>query len=430
MLFRLWRGSIIFKLVIPANKFIRGKLRVFFREFPDTSEDLDVVSNNSLSMVIDVTASTEVEICVPWTSHQFYKTIAPLNTTTNLACNGFLHVRVEEPLLVQNPNYQQKILIYARAGNDFELALADPKNIQNINYDIVSTTIPTAQEMGARPVVNLNNYKPVSADSNIRTYDLSTFTSLTENDNNPLLTIVHNILPDSKLNDEASMIHMGERYNSFRTILKKFYFYNRFRTSSNVTSIASYFVPYLPIATTEGPVIVDRVSNTRYFVRSNTPVQHLSKMFAGMRGSTRYAIYPSRYPNTPQTTIVNRAFGQEPYVYSHFQGRISDTQCFINQSIDGKAVYKQSEPIVFDIPFQNFHWFYPTKKRPISMVSTVAAGGIPNLSQDIYGVFVSQLFNSADYYDIHSSIGEDFTFCIYNGPPIIAKAWLLETFNS
>ena len=430
MLFKLWRGSITYKIVIPANRFVRGKLRVFWHGGPIAPGDLSTVSNNTLSLVIDVTSSTEIEINVPWLSNNQYKTIGMLNETFDASVNGFLHFRVEEPLIVNNASYQQPVIIYAKAGPDFELALPDPRLIQDFQYEQPNLSYEEYPIVNF-PVTSTNVFAPTSDSSFNYGQDLAVYTALQDNDNNPVLSIVHNLLPDYKPNTDPSVMQVGERYNSFRVMLKRFYPYNIIASEvSDPLQLDTRFVPYLPNCTLSGIQNEAGTVGHYIFFKINTPLQHLSKMFAGCRGSTRYSVTPTIQSDATGTTFVTRAFGQETYKYLTVFNSINNYIAYAIRTVNGFASFKNTEPVVFDIPYQNYHWFYPTVKRPVEVYLDSSLNGTPRALMDSYGAYVSHSAYSPTTSIVHSSIGEDFTFCIYNGPPLIAHETYYEFYHT
>lgn len=409
LLYSLWRGSLVYKFVIPANRFVRGKLRVFWRDSPVSTGSLDVVSNNALSVLIDVTSSTEVEVVVPWFSEHLYKSLQGLNSMTYETTNGGLCVRVEEPLICNNPDYIQSILVFVKAGDDFELAVPTSKFIQGLQYELPSTTIDGQTPMTP---LSLTSFYPALPTNTLPVgyRDYAAYTSEFDNNtNNPVLSLEHSLLPNFKTGNDGAVLNIGERFNSFRTLLKRFHPWTTFYLT-DIIQERFFFLPYLPFSST-----VSAESATQLTVRVNTPLIHLSRMFAGMRGSVRYMIDAKISP--PRITQVARGFFN-PNFYV-IKSSDSNPNLLALQMLfqAGIASFKtQFEPLVFDIPYQMTRWFYPTAKQA-SYPSTYSSGVR-------YGAFFSDISIPAEgrtIRDVSVAAGEDFNLVIYNGPPIICS---------
>jgi hypothetical protein len=86
----------------------------------------------------------------------------------------------------------------------------------------------------------------------------------------------------------------------------------------------------------------------------------------------------------------------------------------LNENIPGGLTsYKPTgEPILVDIPYQNYRWFYPTAKQDF-LTTTLQYGAV---------LFTGLSTSTASgNYQLFYSTGEDFQFVLYNGPPIITK---------
>lgn len=403
-LFTGWRGSIDVHISVPANKFVRGKVRVYWNPYIDApAPSLSLLSNNSLSALIDLTQTIDMTITVPWMSNNMYKEVGeffdsnPSDDNLNKWSNGFLVFVVEEPLVSNNSSWEADFIVYYSAGNDFELVYPSNQGISYVNFGLIDPT-----KTYVFPIVQNT---PITRQTGVLTPLLNDWQEHTSESNNvnPAMTTSINLNPGDS-NDKAAIIHIGESIPSLRLLCKRFYPLYNF-TNSNVTAqvihgIFCQYFPQVPI----GQVL----SGSLVFPANNNPITYLSKMFAGVRGSTRYFVSSA----ATRDVFVARMYGTPNALYQITDS--SSSAITLNTIITGGiAFYKsQGEPTVFDIPYQNYHWFYPTAHRLFDSAATEygatmftsPGAGTTTLPQTQY-----------------FSTGEDFQFVIYNGPPIVCK---------
>jgi len=410
-LFTAWRGTIKYKICIPANRFVRGKLRIYWTP-RYTGATLDVISNNSLSVLVDLTQTIEMDLHVPYMSENMYRAVGPYVGTSTASedknINGYLVAVVEEPLIANNSTWFAEILIYTAAGDDFELAIPSNQNIMNQTFDLVNP-LNAFQSTGMQVVAI--DIQADTVEYNDQWYEK---TASLSNSVNPAMVESVSLLPESIATNTPSLIHIGENVPSLRPICKRF-------TSLQLTPMTTVptrhftfqFIPYLPM-----PRSIAETTATDYQISPycTTPTSFLSRMFGGVRGTMRYAVM-NEYAGS--TAWVGRCFGSNN-VLRHFAAGIEENATIFNQFFLGglNAFRISSEPLVIDVPFQNYHWFYPTAKREFR----------PSEDPQDYGVSFGHLVTDTNFREsnIWQSTGEDVQFVIYNGPPIVAAYVVYE----
>lgn len=409
-LFTAWRGSIDVHISIPANKFVRGKVRIYWDpKASSSSHALDIVSNNALSVLIDLTQTIDMTITVPWLSNNMYKPLGSFfsNLTTGASIdnrsNGYLNFVVEEPLVTNNSAWNADFIIYFSAGSDFELAYPSIQGIENVTFGLIDPSKPPFYQIPAASTT-----LTVGSDQQPLLNSWMEYTSAAESNNvNPSMSTSINLSPGDT-NDKAAIIHMGESIPSLRLLLKRFYPLMNYPSQTVTTSsFNGPFLPYYPPV----PLGPNNGTNTLIPPYLNNPITYLSKMFGGMRGSTRYYVN-TPYGATAREVSVGRFYGLFGRYY-----QVPDTVNtlrILNEHVPGGlASFKPSgEPILVDIPYQNYHWFYPTTNTEY----------LTSVSQ--YGAWLfggPSSGSSSGNFQLHYSTGEDFQFVIYNGPPIITK---------
>jgi hypothetical protein len=407
-LFRGWRGSLKFRIVIPGNSFIRGKLRIYWSS--DASVvSLQTVTNNALSVLLDLSTGTEAEITVPYLQHSMFRQMTNFidPTTTPFSDhnrNGVLVAIVEEPIIANNAIWSATVVLFISAGPDFEVCV--PTNVRLPLYSYYTPPAVADVEDFTRGAF------AVLGDTAAENQETAWFfhTSLKE-PVNPEMKVSLTLMPTVS-DDRPLAIHIGEKILSLRTVLKRFSMYSYVVAPNGSTSgptIMSFFFPYRPNQHSLNAL-------DQWYNVANTPLAHVMLMFAGIRGSVRYHIQPIMGTNTQpfdQPVFISRGYGYP----SDMRGILMPAGVNIGQLptyfSDGFTWLKSIfEGITFDIPFQAFHWYEETTFK-----ANAAGDGI-----DEYGAYVSiptsvgiQPPNMA----ASVAIGEDFQCVVYNGPPIV-----------
>lgn len=135
--FRYWRGSIKYRFVVMSSAMHRGRLRIAWDPNYLAEEDL-VDFNLNYITVMDLAESREACCTVGWgqdmnyLEHESLTSVATYFSTTaftarNFFSNGTLSVSVLNRLTTPSDNTTPvRILVYASACDDFEVAVPDP----------------------------------------------------------------------------------------------------------------------------------------------------------------------------------------------------------------------------------------------------------------------------------------------------------------
>jgi hypothetical protein len=126
--FNYWRGDMEFMVIIPVSKLHRGSIQAFWVPFGSTaSEDPTMVALNEISSVTcgeNKIYTIGYARAQPFVQNVFLSSQAIVNTNYT---NGFLVLRVVNPLQSQNPDNVVIGHIFARAGANMEFAV--PRDI-------------------------------------------------------------------------------------------------------------------------------------------------------------------------------------------------------------------------------------------------------------------------------------------------------------
>jgi hypothetical protein len=408
ILFDAWRGDIVYKITIPANRFVRGKLRVFWSPTA-TFSSINIVSNNSLSVLLDLTMTTEVELTIPMLSESLYKGINPhmyigmsADTTTTLSSNGWLHFIVEEPLMATNTAWTAQIIVEQKAGENFELAIPTEKHIGNILFGNLPMGPPAYNNL------TIDSLEPPATNIAVPQGNYFAIYTAESNDVNPMYSQSTLLYPTFET-DKPMKLQIGEDVKSLRMILKRLSWFRTIQYTPDTDEWVTYFLPLVP------PV--------RYFVEEtepltqtlgydwvNTPISYLSKMFAGVRGSVRYTVFDRSHSTNTNNEVRYVTRGYRNMTSLKLFVLLLRDLCWVKAYFAaGTTMFrKTAEPIQFDIPYQAFTLFHETAK-------------IDDLNNDVYGAqyLLPPTTGPQHKLDIFVSAGEDFQCVIYNGPPLI-----------
>lgn len=169
--FKDWRGSIIFRFHIISSKYHKGKLKISFDPTGYSGQNLGTVTTSSNivhTAIVDIGETTNVEFEVPYqqalqflilrntltTSQKGWAVNSALSTFSAEQDydNGYLTVRVLNPLTAPVASSNVDVHVYVRAGSDIEYA--NPSTIDEVGN--LSMFAPQSEELsGTTPADNV-----------------------------------------------------------------------------------------------------------------------------------------------------------------------------------------------------------------------------------------------------------------------------------
>lgn len=422
-LFNLWRGTLRYRIVVPANRYMRGKIRFYWNPIlisgdPDADQYI-AITQNSTSVILDLSSSTEVTLEIPYAQAIPYQPVISIwadqmGGTVNSIGNGFLYMMVEEPLIVQASALVVPILVWLSAGADFEFAIPSTERMPYLRrqvFDPAFSSSVTNVDPGISVPVEYPNCapmtSPLTSDTNYWTYT----SEMNSNSMNPAISQTVVMLPTAFQSD-VTKLHIGEAFVSLRNLLKRFYP----NVSGDFIGYRSgFFFPYLPIE----PFIYTNSSVNYQVDGMNTPLRYISSMFYGVRGSIRYRFnFPTlseASQNTNEVT-VRRDFQKltTTYAYSTLVEEVDFTFTWIKALAGaGEVTYRvaHGEPMYVEIPYQCVGQYQPT---------TISMPPYTDLPP-CYGVALwCQLPSVRDSCEAYVAAGEDFMPVIWNGIPLLS----------
>jgi len=300
--FRNWTGTIRYRVRIVKSAYHSGRLR--FAWDPNGAPTATNYNTN-MSTIVDITAEGQdcFEFDIGWAQPGKFGLVSLWNYSSTpgtidgiAAANGVLRVFVESELTVQEPSADVKILIFARAGDDFALA---------------------------------NPWQGIVSDGNGMLNSMRTLT-FTQQAGPPANSVT--LAPSTPVNSQIFQVLMGENIRSVRELLKRPSYYRTFTNISDDTPDASatFFgqivVPPFPFpsgfstALTYGGYLSDSYlgSTTDYFNQVGvTPLSYFWRCFTGWKGSIRWKFCPQY-----TTAIVNSSVSTTEYSHEARVGRV------------------------------------------------------------------------------------------------------------
>jgi hypothetical protein len=407
-MFGNWRGSIIYKIKIVASPYHQGRLRVSYDPRGDVFAENDT-DNVVVTKVVDLSVTDEAEFVIPYMQPQSWQEVdqtepypywifdssfgfAPAYDDT--VCNGRLRISVLNPLTGPDTTSNVQVLLFMKAGPDFELA--NPGAMPN---HWTPLDVQSADEI-------------VSADGKI-TYVMGEMTS------RPV---------------DANLVHFGEAIRSVRSVMRR----------------TNYHMPRATFAYTVDPAdswVQTRVSSNIYpahygytnsaYWNANRivgtgatpgnpsyshPVTWMSMCFAGVRGSMHYNYnqvgsfeYPSITVTRNLATLVSQAVSSGDY-----KARANELPTV--GSVNSGCMLQNERTqngVQFSVPFMSKYKFTPCDPYRFGRGDSTYY----NTEEQNYSVIAH--FDPASIvgtpyrtrYDVYCGIGTDFTLLNFIGVP-------------
>lgn len=361
-LFSMWRGSLIYKFVFPANKFIRGKVRLIWDpaiyNTGTGTFDLSAASNTVPSVVLDVSTNTVAEMIIPWALQDNYLSVDPPLTlsgpplaTSTPSSNGTIRMVVEEPLRAIAEGVSLEVYVTVRAGEDFVLAV--PTTLNTLAWH------PNAGGAGScskwlattRTVGNgfANTAETVQDPGDMYAY-------VTSSTHAPDNAGVISLAPELNVGNGIGHVAVGEEFESFRPLCRRLTKITELFAGTNASGRrAAWALPrYLPINYVKNGTTF--ITNTRgSYPVATTPMSWLAQCFVGQRGSTNWMAVPTQ---NDVTLEVRR--GRLPQLgLHHVQLSNAPAVSTMQHTIDAQGSQahnayqsKMGEPVTWTMPWQ------------------------------------------------------------------------------
>jgi hypothetical protein len=197
-LFKFWRGDIIFRFKFLCTKYHRGRVRITWDPYGNVAGTPDSTTQ-VYNKIIDITSETDVEFKVPFIQETSYLRVPqteaaqsfstfPINNDYGFS-NGVLTIRVLNAQTSPVASADIGIIAFSRCADNIEFCCPQVLPTRYYPYEIQSK--PMSDDDGC---ISLSYDNPVL-------YDMG--------------------MESTKANDNLTLIHMGERINSLRELMRR-----------------------------------------------------------------------------------------------------------------------------------------------------------------------------------------------------------------
>lgn len=213
MPFALWTGSMRFRFETICSQFHRGRFQIVYV----TEQGETPTYHTNYNTIIDITDTTEIVIKVgwnrmePWLAIDHHNIVYP-NLSDNGAFpdsniqNGFLQVRVVNPLSGPDVAAHGEINVYCCGSDDFEVALpTDPHIASGATGELQPGETMVSPTTSTRPIHPL----PQGGFLNDTPEEIGATQSL-------------ELAPSLASRPHDASLHFGERFGSLRAFLKRY----------------------------------------------------------------------------------------------------------------------------------------------------------------------------------------------------------------
>lgn len=421
--FEYWRGSIYYKFIVVATPFHRGKLMIKYdpRNFAAATR---TETNLQYTHVLDLEETRELTLKIGWGQHPSYNRIPqlylrssgppaplaiPFNTTGGFAydntSNGVLEVVVLNKLSAPTIGATIDILVYAYAGEDFEVFEPTTRNLNH-----------------------LSQFTPQSGSEDVH-----------PNMDHQIETICH-----SAEAPQLSIIHHGDPVISFRQLLKRYELHRVTVTALNDYALVSHIRSDFPIYRGNAPGAQEiqnpslTPADTRLWNAVKlTTLNYITPAFVCRRGGMRHLIsHPLRRPGWGgPMNIVKYSRSAFYSAETNFVLPLIDHTTPANASTIAREILRnisaingtgqvlhamdKDAQVAYEIPYSSPLRFLSARKANYHQ---------PEPNGDMHEItFYSRAdASSRDFLAHYVAVAEDFQLSHYVGPPVL---WVQQSFT-
>lgn len=396
--FKYWRGSMIYRFNIVASAYHRGRLLFVYAPNQQIGAG---ESQTQYSRIVDLSNERDFTMEVGWASERsFLETGGPAQAsiwaTTPIGSsgntmNGTLSVFVLNDLTSSSDTTNNDITInvFSRAADDLNVA-APLGTFKDITY--LNTIAPQAgDEQETSPETNA----PVKED-------------------------IEECVAKCLEIDNTFDVYFGEQITSFRQMLKRYMHHTSFAftglSASSTVAMNEFDFPIYRGYTSEGR---ESTTTTPANVCNTTLINYLAPAFVGYRGGIR-AKYVARQGNVSQGgrfSVFRNSDLWTPFVIVVGALNVANQSIFKSNALAYGNLFEGGEvtdlsinPVLeVELPYYSntrFGW-----ARKLTSLTTNSIGKYS------HNVKVTSAAADNVYLDKYVSVGEDFTFLLFQGAP-------------
>lgn len=407
--FHYWRGSLIFRFMIVASPYHKGKLVVKF----DPRQFFSSEYNTNLTHIVDIEEDKDFELTVGWSQGLNYLRVPYLTTalvpfygTTRLPLdvnhNGAIEISVHNALTSPNSvaNNDLQVLVFVRAGEDYEVTTPDDNIMSQVTY------FPQSGEIALN--ADRDQEDPDAAHVNFTVGKVG-------------------MVP------EMNAIHFGDPVVSFRQCLKRYQLYTIWSSSVNDFAIWDLLTSDFPLYRGRAPEALDTVTVTappstyNWNYVNTTLLSYLTPAYQCRRGGLR-RMYVLPGPDNPsfaglatvtrEVRSARQSFFTAPLVSNTVDPILLKRRVLAIFPSMWKGAHvtttSKNQSICVELPYQNNRRFVPGKRANFTEPSI-------GLTSHRLTAHIRTTEASRAYIADYVSVAEDFSLSFYTGPP---KMWL------
>lgn len=344
--FEYYRGTIEYKFVVQSTKYHTG--RIAFSFDPDGTAHLPLETNVQYIQYLDIRDSNEITFSISWAQHKAWKQMlgqglfaSAVGVVYNSGnSNGSLRISVLNPLVASFSNLDVQILMFVRAGPDFQVARPSPAMM-----DDAITKYPTG--LSEEMEFEISESLAYSRDG---------------------AGIIKFVGQPAVSSDMSSMTYFGEDVVSLRNLLKRYTLHHsniKLNVGSTINSgiAAEFGQGGYPCGFNNYLILTDYDN----FGSAGNPVQNsvfstITPWYGGIKGGIRWKVIPSTVLMTDSVMSVGR--DQSPYgVSTHIPVATSTNidNSFRKHDWVGTdyTVIRNQPTIEYEVPCYTDKRFYP-----------------------------------------------------------------------
>lgn len=399
--FKYWRGTLKYRFQIVCSQYHKGRLLFLY----DPSYVTGIETNVVYSRIVDLESDRDFTIDVAWSQPKAFLPVSALGATVNFStgayvteanfANGVLAVYVLNELNSPNStiNNDISINVFVSACDDFEVAEQTADYIRSLAWVTQSELVDMAMEDAPTNMVSAE--------------------------------CMAECLPT----DNTPLVFFGERFASFRSLLKRYNFHSSISTGAPAAvGHYSWLTEYPDFPVTRGTTPAGGVNAAGLANYSSlTLLNYLAPAFLASRGSIRYKKVSKSDTFSNSSMTVIRGFTGAPV--NTLTARADATiDANVKQSVDAlfpsfshnavAVTPTAQQPVLeYELPFYRSYRF-ATAKDPFGRASDPRYSLVKNVGHIISAEpsFVTLL--DRVIIDSYVSVGEDFQLMLYQGPPL------------
>jgi len=420
--FKVWRGSMKYRFQIVASSFHKGRLKIVYDPHGFQTNEY----NTNYTYIVDIAETKDFTLQVGWGVSYPFALVAPpgdddvsgaprvpaavpyavggYNVVAPRMNNGMLRVYVVNDLTTPNSTINNDIAVnvFVAAGEDIQFR--NPSTILDKYSYFDEPQFGFEIQSGDEPLDNTN---------------LSSAPTM----NQPKLTMMNTL----SQTDAYDHVFYGESIVSFRTLLKRYVKHSTVLFSNNSGErILSLYFRAFPYYKGFAPGAVYTTALGPYNYAHNTLINYLTPAYVAWRGGIRWKCNPLISQDTRTRTAQFSVVRLTDQVggwsrQSNGLSAIENQAQFLlqNQPDAGFSGMASTNILVnpvleWETPFQEPYRFLPAKKSNLTSSDREFQSTFQLLTLEVNT-------NPTDNvrYDLHTSVGEDFSLFFYTGPPII-----------